>query len=63
MKRKYIELDVDFVGGQESLTKEEEKAISDFIISCKSLVTNDFKKRVERVNSQKKKMSQSIDIP
>jgi len=31
MKVKRIELDVDFIGGQASLTKEEEKTISDFI--------------------------------
>jgi len=31
MKTKKIELDVDFIGGQTSLTKEEERAISDFI--------------------------------
>ena len=31
MKTKNVELDVDFIGGQRSLTKEEEKAISDFI--------------------------------
>jgi hypothetical protein len=31
MKTKKVELDVDFIGGQNSLTKEEEKAISDFI--------------------------------
>ena len=31
MKTKKIELDVDFIGGQTSMTKEEEKAISDFI--------------------------------
>ena len=32
MKNKAKELDVDFIGGQNnSLTKEEEKAISDFI--------------------------------
>lgn len=30
MKTKKIELDVDFIGGQGSLTKEEEKALSDF---------------------------------
>ncbi len=30
MTRKKIELDVDFIGGQEGLTKEEEKALSDF---------------------------------
>ena len=31
MKTKKVELDVDFIGGQTSLTKEEEKTISDFI--------------------------------
>ncbi len=30
MKTKKIELDVDFIGGQGSLTIEEEKALSDF---------------------------------
>ena len=30
MTRKKIELDVDFIGVQEGLTKEEEKALSDF---------------------------------
>lgn len=30
MKSKLKELDVDFVGGQDPLTREEEKAISDF---------------------------------
>ena len=36
MKTKKIELDVDFIGGQTSLTKEEEKAITEFIKSKKS---------------------------
>jgi hypothetical protein len=35
MKRKTKELDVDFIGGQEPLTKEEEKAISEFIKTMK----------------------------
>lgn len=30
MKAKKTELDVDFIGGQGSLTVEEEKALSDF---------------------------------
>ena len=30
MKSKKVELDVDFIGGQEPLTLAEEKAISDF---------------------------------
>jgi len=36
MKTKKIELDVDFIGGQTSLTKEEEKTISEFIKKSKS---------------------------
>ena len=36
MKTKKIELDVDYIGGQTSLTKEEEKAISEFIKKNKS---------------------------
>ena len=36
MKTKKVELDVDFIGGQTSLTKEEERAISDFIKKSKS---------------------------
>lgn len=31
MKAKKIELDVDFIGGQVSLTKDEEKSISEYI--------------------------------
>ena len=31
MKNKKTDLDVDFIGGPESLTKEEEQAISAFI--------------------------------
>ncbi len=30
MKAKKTELDVDYIGGQEPLTTEEEKALSDF---------------------------------
>ncbi len=36
MKTKKIELDVDFIGGQTSLTKEEKIAISEFIQKIKS---------------------------
>jgi hypothetical protein len=39
MKTKKVELDVDFIGGQTSLTKEEEKAISEFIKKNKSKKT------------------------
>ena len=37
MKRKSAELDVDFIGGQSPMTKEEEKAISEFIKDQKLL--------------------------
>lgn len=37
MKKKSKELDVDFIGGQSSMTKEEEKKISDFLKSKKLL--------------------------
>ena len=39
MKTKKVELDVDFIGGQTSLTIEEEKVISDFIKKNKSKKT------------------------
>lgn len=42
MKTKKIELDVDFIGEQTSLTKEEEKAISDFIKRNKSKKVKSF---------------------
>ena len=37
MKRKSIELDVDFIGGENPMTKEEEKAISEYIKAQKLL--------------------------
>jgi len=39
MKRKSVELDVDFIGGQDPMTKEEEKAISEYIKAQKLLRT------------------------
>jgi predicted metal-dependent phosphotriesterase family hydrolase len=36
MKTKKVELDVDFIGGQTSLTKEEEKTIREYIKKNKS---------------------------
>lgn len=38
MKPKIKELDIDFIGGQESMTKEEEQAISDFLKARKLLL-------------------------
>ncbi len=37
MKNKAKELDVDFIGGENPMTKEEEKAISEFIRAKKLL--------------------------
>jgi hypothetical protein len=36
MKKRKSELDVDFLGGGRSLTKEEEKIISDYIKATKA---------------------------
>jgi len=38
MKPKIKELDVDFIGGQDSMTKEEELAISEFLKARKLLL-------------------------
>jgi hypothetical protein len=40
MKHKSAELDVDFIGGQDPMTNEEEKAISEFIKTQKLLRAN-----------------------
>lgn len=47
MKNKLKELDVDFIGGQEPLTKEEELAISAFIKANKK------KKRLQAIRKKK----------
>jgi len=49
MKRNKNELDIDFIGGIRPLTKEEEKAISEFIKSSKQ--------RREKQKAQKAKTS------
>ena len=53
MKTKIVELDVDFIGGQTSLTKEEEKAIGDFIKKSKS-------KKVKSLTNKTKTAKQLI---
>ena len=40
MKHKSKELDVDFIGGQDPMTNEEEKAISEFLKARKLLNIN-----------------------
>ncbi len=55
MKIKRVELDVDFIGGQGPLTKEEEQAISEFIKKQKLLRAR--KKNRNKVTVQKKKVT------
>lgn len=57
MKNKHIELDVDFIGGQKPLTKEEELMISVFIKADKE------KRRLKLVKSKpttKQKSKQTL---
>jgi hypothetical protein len=51
MKNKHKELDVDFIGGQGSMTKEEELAISKFISAGKE------KRRLQELRKAKRKSS------
>ena len=53
MKRKSTELDVDFIGGQDPMTNEEEKAISEFLKARKLLTVNK-QIRSTRVERQRK---------
>jgi hypothetical protein len=53
MKTKKIELDVDFIGGQTSLTKKEEKTISEYIKKSKS-------KKTKRASHKAKTVKQLI---
>ncbi len=43
MKTKKIDLDVDFIGGQGSLTKAEEKALSEFFKQSKKRIKTGYK--------------------
>ncbi len=52
MKPKVKELDVDFIGGQESMSKEEELAISEFIKMRKLLIA---KKNVRNIKATQPK--------
>jgi hypothetical protein len=55
MKAKKIELDIDFIGGLGPLTKEEEKALSDFFKAKKVMKEN---KRKTANPSVKKRIKQ-----
>jgi len=49
MKTKKIELDVDSIGGQTSLTKEEERSISEFIKKNKSKKAKDVNEKIKEL--------------
>jgi len=49
MKTKKVELDVDYIGGQTSLTKEEEKAISDFIRRNKAKISKNHSRKPKTI--------------
>jgi hypothetical protein len=54
MKKKSKELDVDFIGGQSSMTKEEERKISDFLKNKKLLRNKKLRPTKREVAKQKK---------
>lgn len=47
MKNKSIELDVDYIGGQDPPTQSEEQAISEFIKAHKLLKTKKLVRKVQ----------------
>ncbi len=53
MKNRKDELDVDFIGDGRSLTKEEEKMISDYIKSAKA---RNEKQKISKAKSSSKKV-------
>ena len=54
MKTKSKELDVDFIGGQGSMTKEEEKQISGFLKNQKLLRNKKLRPTKKEVAKRKK---------
>ena len=54
MKTKKLELDVDFIGGQDALTSEEEKALSEFFKKQKSLPKKERQSLNQRRSNEKK---------
>ncbi|MEI6752175.1 MAG: hypothetical protein WCK78_03315 [Paludibacter sp.] len=54
MKTIKIDLDVDFIGGQGSLSVEEEKALSEFFVKRKLSHSNSIEKRSKAVKRSKK---------
>ena len=57
MKTKSKELDVDFIGGQGSMTKEEEKQISEFLKNQKHLRNTKLRPTKKEVAKRKKAVS------
>ena len=57
MKTKSKELDVDFIGGQGSMTKEEEKQISGFLKNQKLLRNKKLRPTKKEVAKRKKAVS------
>ena len=53
MKSKLKELDVDFIGGQDPMTKEEELAISEFIKARNLLRAKKNEKNTKATQSKK----------
>ena len=54
MKTKKIELDVDFIGGQDAMTIAEEKALSDFLKKRKATSKKSIdNKKLKSVNRKK----------
>lgn len=53
MKPKILELDVDFIGGQESMTKEEEIAISEFLKARKLLLAKKNERNIKTTRQKK----------
>jgi len=58
MKRKTIELDVDFIGGENPMTKDEEEAVNEFIRTQKILRANKLSRNKKSLNSNKTMKSQ-----
>jgi len=54
MKHKQTELDVDFIGGERTLTKEDEKAISDYLKKVKLASKNKVKSKKSRTTKRSK---------
>jgi hypothetical protein len=57
MKTKKTELDVDFIGGQDSLTSAEEKALSDFFKKRKMSTKKTYVSQKQKVAKHSKAIS------